>query len=241
MFYTIYYVIIVYFLLGAIGFYFINRKKPPDTARQNWLKYVSYFIIINALFFSIVVQPVIFTYLAMLIVMVAIYELFNLFVKSGYKQIKIFLLALVILGICSLGFYTFSILRRETILFAFLILSIFDSFSQISGQLFGRKKLLPTISPNKTMGGVIGGAITALISAVFLRELYPKPIAIVLITATGIIVFAFLGDLSASWYKRKFHAKDFSNLIPGHGGFLDRFDSLIAASAWMAFIHFINF
>ncbi|MFW6370979.1 MAG: phosphatidate cytidylyltransferase, partial [Bacteroidota bacterium] len=101
MFYTIYYVIIVYFLLGAIGFYFINRKKPPDTARQNWLKYVSYFIIINALFFSIVVQPVIFTYLAMLIVMVAIYELFNLFVKSGYKQIKIFLLALVILGICS--------------------------------------------------------------------------------------------------------------------------------------------
>ena len=241
MFYTIYYIIIIYFMLGGFGFYFINRKKPTDIARQNWLKYISYFIIINTLFFSIVVQPGIFVYVAILIILVAIYELFRLFAKSGYKKTKVFLSAIVVLGIYAVGFYRFSNLSKETILFAFLILSIFDSFSQVSGQLFGRKKLLPTISPNKTLGGLIGGAVAALVSSLLLKGLYPKSISIVLLTTIGIITFAFIGDLSASWYKRKFQAKDFSNLIPGHGGFLDRFDSLIAASAWMAFIHLINF
>ena len=241
MFHIIYYIITVYFLLGAIGFYFINKKKPSDIARQNWLKFFTYFIIINILFFSIVIRPIVFRYLAILIISVALYELFKLFEKSGYKKIKVFLYANIVLWINSIGFYIFSTLNKETILFTFLILSIFDSFSQITGQLFGRKKLLPAISPNKTLGGLIGGSITALTGSIFLKGLYPKPITIVLMTVVGIIVFAFMGDLSASWYKRKFQAKDFSNLIPGHGGFLDRFDSLIAASAWMTIIHFIIF
>jgi phosphatidate cytidylyltransferase len=50
----------------------------------------------------------------------------------------------------------------------------------------------------------------------------------------GILVFSFLGDMLTSYYKRKYQTKDFSKIIPGHGGFLDRFDSLIAGGAWIS-------
>ncbi len=228
-------------MLGGTGFYFINRKKPKEIARQSWIKYISYFIIINILFFSIVASSFWFKYLSILIVLVALFELVRVFMISGFEKLMVFLVAFLVFGTLSFGFIHFSSLKKETILFTFLVLSIFDSFSQISGQLFGRKKLLPAISPNKTLGGSIGGALVALVSSVFIRRLYSEPISVVLLTAFGIIICAFLGDLLASLYKRKFRVKDYSNLIPGHGGFLDRFDSLIAASAWVAFVHIIHF
>ena len=129
-------------------------------------------------------------------------------------------------------------LDKNLILFAFLILSIFDAFSQISGQLWGKSKIAPEISPNKTVGGTVGGAIISIVSALLLKELYEVVWYRVLIMAAGIVVFAFLGDIAASLYKRKFEVKDYSKLIPGHGGFLDRFDSLIAGGFWVAV--FIN-
>jgi phosphatidate cytidylyltransferase len=227
-------------LLGAIGFYFINRNKPTEIARQSWTKYISYFIIIHILFFSIVWKPIIFSYLTLLIIIVAAYELYHLHAKSHDKYHKTFMLAIVIWGLCSAGFYRFGLQNKSTILFAFLTLSIFDSFSQISGQLFGRRKIMPTISPNKTLGGLIGGSAIAIVSAILLRDLYPKPLPEVFFMATGIVVFAFVGDISSSWYKRKYKVKDFSHLIPGHGGFLDRFDSLIAVGAWVTLFHFFN-
>ena len=239
MLYNIYIIIIIYFLFGALGFYFINRKKTPDIARQNRIKYISYFIIINILFFSIVINPVIFRCLAVLIILAGTYEIISLFVKSGFKNPGVFSMAIIVLGINAIGFYVFSTLEKELILFTFLILSIFDSFSQISGQLFGHRKIIPSISPNKTFGGLIGGLLAALISSFLLSELYPQSLSGIFLTTTGIITFAFIGDISTSYYKRKYQVKDFNNLIPGHGGFLDRFDSLIVAGTWMAFTHFL--
>lgn len=237
---TIYYIILGYFALGAVGFSVINRKKLPEIARQNRIKYFGYFVIINVMFLSIAIKPVVFKYLTILIVLVSGFELIHLFVKSGYKNKYVFLLYLTAIIVFGIGLISFSSFNRQTIVFSFLILSIFDSFSQIAGQLFGRRKILPTISPNKTLEGLIGGAIIALISVAFLRGLYPESLFKVLTMTAGIIVFAFLGDLAASYYKRKFGVKDFSNLIPGHGGFLDRFDSLIAAGAWVALFQTFN-
>ena len=74
----------------------------------------------------------------------------------------------------------------------------------------------------------------ALVSAFLLRKLLNiSPVGLLLLSA-GIIIFAFLGDVAASYYKRKYEVKNFNELIPGHGGFLDRFDSLIAGGAWVA-------
>lgn len=236
---TIYYIILIYFLLGGIGFYFINRKKDHDTARKSYTKFGVYFIIINILFFSIVIYPIVFLFLSILIVGVALFELFRLFHNSGYKNTPFFLLSLVIFGILSSGFLLFGTLQKELILFSFIVLSIFDSFSQITGQLLGRRKLFPKTSPNKTLGGLIGGGLTAIISSFLLNSLCSSPIAESILISFGIVFFAFMGDLTASFYKRRFKVKDYSSLIPGHGGFLDRFDSLIAAGAWITFSMYV--
>lgn len=230
----IYIVIISYFLLGALGFYLINRKKAKAQARKNWIKFGTYFIIIHILFFSIVLGPVFFRYLSLLIIGIGLFELVTLYRKEGYKSSGFFVVSLLLFAFFSVGLFLFSGMNRELILFSFLILSIFDSFSQISGQLFGKKKLFPAISPNKTLEGLIGGALVAVFSTFLLQQLTGMNNVKSLLLATGIVVFAFAGDILASLYKRKYKAKDFSRLIPGHGGFLDRFDSLMAAGTWVS-------
>jgi phosphatidate cytidylyltransferase len=231
---TIYFIILGYFFLGAVGFFFINRKKDTPEARESWKKFIVYAGIIHALFFSIVINPLIFHWLAASIVIVGIFELFKVHKDAGYIKKRFFLFSLFLFVVLAFGFYLFSGMGRERILFSFLILSIFDSFSQITGQLWGRRKILPKISPHKTVEGLCGGALAAIFSALLFDDLLAGNAPQTLLIATGIVLFAFLGDMLTSLYKRTYNVKDFSRLIPGHGGFLDRFDSLIAGGAGAA-------
>ncbi|PKQ61432.1 phosphatidate cytidylyltransferase [Labilibaculum filiforme] len=235
----IYVIIFSYFVLGGIGFYLINRKREPEVAKKSYTKFASYFLIIHIIFFSIIIQPEFFRFLTLGIIFCSIFELIRLRSFSYIKRNTFFVGSLVILISLSVGFFIFSGLHWKVLLFVFLILSIFDSFSQISGQLFGKKKIFPTISPNKTLGGLVGGAVIAIASSLLLGDLYEGVSFKTLAMAVGVVVFAFLGDLAASYYKRKYKVKDFSKLIPGHGGFLDRFDSLIAGGAWGAFYFYL--
>jgi phosphatidate cytidylyltransferase len=235
----IYYIILAYFFLGAVGFIFINRKKERTVARNNWVKFLTYFIIINIVFFCIVLGPVFFRSVAIIIIISGCLELSRLYVKSGHFHRQVFYFSLLIFLIISAGFFVFSGMEKELVLYVFLILSIFDSFSQISGQLWGKRKLMPTISPNKTWGGLAGGTLIALISGLLLKNLlYISSIEAIALTV-NIILSAFVGDMASSFYKRQYKVKDFSNLIPGHGGFLDRFDSLIASGAWIALLRIV--
>jgi phosphatidate cytidylyltransferase len=235
----IYIVILVYYLLGTVGIFFINRRKEPQIKRKAWIKHVNYFIITNLVFFSIAVNPVIFRYVAALIIIVGFYELFKLYRGSGFSHTGFFLASIIILASLSFGFYSFSLMDKGLILFAFLIIAIFDGFSQVSGQLLGRTKLFPKISPNKTVEGLIGGSLVAVLSAFVFKNLFTASSLKAIILAAVVVVFAFLGDTAKSLYKRKYNVKDFSNLIPGHGGFLDRFDSLIAGGAGVALLGLI--
>ena len=170
----------------------------------------------------------------MVIILTGAFELINLFRKSGYLKQGFFIFSLFLFVVLSAGFFQFSGLNKGLVLFTFLVLSIFDAFSQISGQLAGKRKLFPAISPGKTMEGLLGGTFIALASSLLLKSLIEFSIWKTLLIAAGIALFAFAGDLAASVYKRKYNVKDFSRLLPGHGGFLDRFDSLIAAGAFVA-------
>jgi len=231
---TIYIIILIYFVLGGVGFYLINRRKTPEAARESYVKFGTYFLIINLIFFSIILHAMAFRFLTILIIIAGFIELSTLFVRSGRNDTLFFTWSLIIYSAFSTLFFIFGSGSRDQILFTFLVLSIFDSFSQISGQLLGRHKLIPQISPGKTWEGLLGGILVSLFSAWLLRHLMRDTMPGPIIFTIGILAFAFLGDLFSSVYKRRYKVKDFNRLIPGHGGFLDRFDSLMAGGAWVA-------
>ena len=109
-----------------------------------------------------------------------------------------------------------------------------DTLAYCAGRLFGRHKMSPVLSPKKTVEGAIGGIVGAgLLGALYglwagrvLTVTYnPVPVFAAVCAAGGAI--SIIGDLTASAIKRNYEVKDYSNLIPGHGGILDRFDSII--------------
>lgn len=105
----------------------------------------------------------------------------------------------------------------------------FDTFAYLVGKKFGKHKLAPKISPLKTVEGFLGGLVFSSVAAVMLAwflltemPVWFWPVAVLLVTVAGTT-----GDLLQSWLKRKAGVKDSGRLMPGHGGFFDRFDSLL--------------
>ena len=133
-----------------------------------------------------------FHYLALMIGLVGVYELFTLFRVRNMTHKTFFLLSLVVYFGLTIGFFLFSRLPKELILYSFLVLSIFDAFSQISGQLFGKTKIMPHISPNKTLGGLVGGALFAIASSFVLNNLYQGTLVSALVLAVGIVSYNFV-------------------------------------------------
>lgn len=142
--------------------------------------------------------------------------------------------SLVLLRDLQFGVYVF--------LIPFVISWMTDTFAYFSGMLFGKHKLIPSVSPKKTVEGAIGGTVCA----VALTLLYgfiagkisgaePQYLSIAII-ATIVSVLSQCGDLVMSLIKRKFGIKDYGKLFPGHGGVLDRFDSIIITSPFIYFI-----
>lgn len=117
------------------------------------------------------------------------------------------------------------------IFFLLVITSANDTFAFYSGKLFGRHKLYEAVSPKKTWEGAIGGLVFALIAAiVFLKIFRLHPVDLSIISLIIIMsVAGQVGDLAESMLKRNFSIKDSGELLPGHGGILDRIDSLLFA------------
>lgn len=112
---------------------------------------------------------------------------------------------------------------------------ICDTAAYFGGKLTGRHKLAPNISPNKTIEGGLWGLFFGIISFYGLTQLFLPELPTVYSVGSGVIVGVFgqLGDLVESRFKRDAGVKDTSTLLPGHGGFLDRFDSLIFVSPFL--------
>ncbi len=112
--------------------------------------------------------------------------------------------------------------------YPFIIAFVTDTFAYLTGKLIGRTPLIPSVSPNKTVEGSLGGIIACLIIS-FLYARIGKPDFQFYAIFLGLIgsIMSQIGDLIASKIKRIFNIKDFGKIMPGHGGVLDRFDSLI--------------
>lgn len=117
---------------------------------------------------------------------------------------------------------------RSWVLLAILGTFAVDTGAYFTGRMFGRHLLAPKISPKKTWEGVVGGVVAAVGATIALGAALDLPIAIWQASVLGVALAAsgVAGDLFESWLKRRANVKDSGRLIPGHGGILDRIDSL---------------
>ncbi len=120
-------------------------------------------------------------------------------------------------------------LGRHYVWWIFVMTWACDTGAFFTGKLFGKKKIAPTISPHKTVEGGTGGLLLSVVISIIYAKVFLLDVSIMNAAVLGLIIgiFSQLGDISASLIKRYCEIKDFSNIIPGHGGILDRFDSAL--------------
>ncbi|UCE67234.1 MAG: CDP-archaeol synthase [Candidatus Zixiibacteriota bacterium] len=231
------------FLIGAFIMVLTHlfKKLTGSQIKRDWLKFGVYLAIITGL---LLIGFYGRWLIASVLVVIAIGGSIELYVnlrllKSNSVIISnmFFLLLILALGHLLLENYYDWYARYA---FIVLLISVTDSYSQLFGRLLGKRKLCPRLSPAKTIEGLIGGVVSALIISCLLKFLLPD-ITIFRILMLGLVIAisAIAGDLIFSFIKRKIGIKDFSGILPGHGGILDRFDSLIAAapvSYWAWFL-----
>lgn len=155
-----------------------------------------------------------------------------------FEEAAFLLLTAIYVGI---GFYYFIETRSEGAMYVFYALFTIwatDSGAYFVGKSVGKRKLWPDISPNKTIEGSVGGIIIAVIIAFVFKVSTGWEISFLLLALITIIVSVVgqLGDLVQSAYKRYYGVKDSGNILPGHGGILDRFDSLLFV---LPILHFL--
>jgi len=121
-----------------------------------------------------------------------------------------------------------------------MIIWLADTGAYFAGKRFGRRKLAPAISPGKTIEGLIGGLVCVAIYALIITGFFlSKSPMLLILMAVVIAAVSVGGDLFESWLKRHARMKDSSQILPGHGGVLDRIDSLIAALPFMLIAYYL--
>jgi len=131
----------------------------------------------------------------------------------------------------AMGYATYS---AYPVLYIFVLIWAYDSFAYLTGCTFGKTRLFPSVSPKKSVEGLVGGVVLTLLLSVgasFIFDIISLRDALVLPLLVSI--FGTFGDLLASWLKRSAEIKDFGNIMPGHGGMLDRLDSILYILPWV--------
>ncbi len=141
-------------------------------------------------------------------------------------------------GLLALSFAWLALVRMRIdwpqgghpVMYALLIVWVADSGAYFAGRAWGRRKLAPLVSPGKTWAGLWGGVAACALLALAAALLWRLPLVPLLVVTMLVGLFSVVGDLTESLCKRFAGVKDSGSLIPGHGGVLDRFDSLLAAA-----------
>jgi phosphatidate cytidylyltransferase len=119
--------------------------------------------------------------------------------------------------------------HRSLLLFSLLIVWVADSGAYFVGRKYGKNKLASLISPGKTIEGAAGALLLTTLFAFLFADYFSLPVEISLVYAIIITLFSIFGDLFESYLKRAANLKDSGNIIPGHGGVLDRIDGICAS------------
>lgn len=206
--------LLLYLVILVLGVVVYTSFKKTADKKSLYLKFLSFSIVAVLTYFILDSQVKYTLPLYSMIAALALFEIIRVTqtVSNAYLYIPVGLLILALFVYTSLvpGFPHSAL---------FLCVLSFDAFSQFFGQIFGRHALSRKISPNKTIEGCAGGLLICLLTSHYAFGMPWKGFPIAL--------FALGGDLLASFIKRRAGVKDFSRLLPGQGGVLDRFDSYI--------------
>jgi phosphatidate cytidylyltransferase len=208
-------------------------------------------VLIPIVVYIVIEGGILFDLFLGLIFIIAIYEVIRI-VNNDKKlsQLKKLIWIIPILIYIGISLLSLKYIRlydggQLKITVLFLSIWVFDSAAYFAGSWIGGPKLIPKISPKKTWAGLIGGSlitfiIPSLISIIMLNQIFLSAFAIIMgfyLSLIGII--GQVGDLMESYFKRRFDVKDSGNILPGHGGILDRMDSIFLASIFFYLI--LNF
>lgn len=203
----------------------LNLLKKEDSI-PFFIEIFSYFLVAFFVLSSESIMP----YMALVILFLFIPLIFINSKKYSFD------IAIKLFGIVTLIgylFYNFSNIRLVSLddfVYIFLISCLTDTFAYIGGKVFGKKRLASRVSPNKTIeGSIIGSIVGTLIPSIYYIYMIDPGanMFIVFIITLILSIFGQLGDLVFSSIKRRYNVKDFSSIFPGHGGILDRLDSVL--------------
>ncbi len=230
---------LVFTIVGTYEYYQIVSKKDnckPNLIAGYYASISCYLLIVGISLFSV---PIVYaTLLIPVIGLVFVIELFRL-KEDGFSNVLHTLMPIIYVSSPFALFiasnhlataYSSEYNAHFTLTF-FFVLWANDTGAYLSGRAFGKTKLFPQISPNKTWEGTIGGALVALTIG-YICSLYFAEFTTAqwLVISAIVVVFGSLGDLVESMLKRNYKVKDSGTILPGHGGILDRFDGLLIAS-----------
>ena len=238
---------VLVYALAAVGLYEILKMKGLSLFSIPGI--ISILLLFLLLFPSANSEKIVnltgHTKLEWIFVAVFLLLIFTVLTKNRFtfEHASFVLLSTLYVGV---GFYYFIETRAiegglAYVIFALLIVWTTDSGAYFTGRKLGKRKLWPEISPNKTVEGFVGGIVWAIVTALIIHWISPLTSSYIILIGITIVasIFGQLGDLVESGIKRHFNVKDSGNLLPGHGGILDRFDSLLFVLPLLHFLHFI--
>ena len=190
---------------------------------KNFILRLIFSLLFILIYFIIILIDINYLFFLIFIIYIfIIYEIFFYFKK--YKFIPIIYTLISFWFFLQINFDKRILINFN--LFIFVVIS-FDISSYLIGKYSGKNKLIK-ISPNKTIEGFLGGITLSLLSGIFYSYIFEIKINLKLIVFVCLIImFAFIGDIIESYFKRKNNLKNSSEFIPGHGGVFDRFDSFL--------------
>lgn len=217
------------FVLGAAVMALANRRVPAQVARARWLKLLVFGLIVHGVLGAAALGRGWVMALLVLVLVIGVREL-----AGAWRRIPAprpgFVWPVFVVGVAACLSAAWS-LPLENFAALYVATAAFDGFSQVTGQWLGRRRLAPRLSPGKTVEGLAGGLVAAIVVALLTRSLLHVDAIAAAAIGVAIGLAGLAGDLAASWVKRRAGLKDYSALLPGQGGVLDRFDSLLGALA----------
>ncbi|UOF94410.1 MAG: phosphatidate cytidylyltransferase [Bacteroides sp.] len=233
--------LILYFFISIFSLIELYNIFNKTIYKINYYIYIINGIIIYFLYSLILIFQYSEKYFIIIIPLILLSMIFSIFHSTKYAINNIFIGTGILMYIL-IGFLSFISIKfiqktdNNFIIIGILtIIWIYDSSSYLFGSLIGKTIIIKSISPNKTWEGLLCGSITSIYLSIQINYIIQSILDCYdwIIISIIIILFGTLGDFIESNIKRNLNIKDTSHIFPGHGGFLDRFDSLILSSPFI--------